>query len=231
MITMPPVTKFDKQQALFRAKKAFSFDLDGVLVDTAAFHYQAWKRLANSLGFDFTRQQNEKLKGVSRQQSLDYLLDWGGIMESENEKQRLATQKNAWYLELVSGMSHWDILPGTLRLLDEAKAHGVRIALGSASKNARLILEHAQLIDFFDVLIDGNSVTKSKPHPEVVSKAAATLDVPPEYCLVFEDAQAGIDAATAAGMQVVGIGNPAELVGADLVVGGLVDLNWNADLV
>src|SRR5690606_16206729 len=137
------------------------------------------KRLANSLGFDFTQQQNEKLKGVSRQQSLDYLLDWGNMTLPSAEKQRLSTQKNEWYLELVAGMTHWDLLPGALRLLKAGKASGIRIALGSASKNARLILEHTMTLGFFDVVIDGNSVSQSKPHPEVFIKAAAALGVQP----------------------------------------------------
>lgn len=222
---MSLVSLRDIQHPLLRAKKAFIFDLDGVLVDTATFHYQAWKRLANSLGFDFTQQQNEKLKGVSRQQSLDYLLDWGNMTLPSAEKQRLSTQKNEWYLELVAGMTHWDLLPGALRLLKAGKASGIRIALGSASKNARLILEHTMTLGFFDVVIDGNSVSQSKPHPEVFIKAAAALGVQPGACLVFEDAQAGVEAAIGAGMQVVGIGSPTELVGADLVVEGLVNLD------
>ncbi|MFB2119650.1 beta-phosphoglucomutase [Parapedobacter sp. 2B3] len=212
------------QHTLPTDKKAFIFDLDGVLVDTATFHYQAWKRLANSLGFDFTWQQNEKLKGVSRQQSLEYLLDWGNVDLPSTEKQRLAARKNDWYLELVAGMTHWDVLPGAFRLLRAAQAKGIRTALGSASKNAQLILAHTRTAECFDAVIDGNSVSRSKPHPEVFLNAARALDVPVSDCLVFEDAQAGIEAAIAAGMQVVGIGHPADLKGADMVVPGLVDL-------
>lgn len=209
---------------LLYTKKAFIFDLDGVLVDTAIFHYQAWKRLANSLGFDFTWQQNEKLKGVSRRQSLDYLLGWGNLQLSDAEKEQLATRKNEWYLALVGGMTHWDLLPGAYRLLSEARNKGIRVALGSASKNARLVLERTGISDCFDAVIDGNAVTRSKPDPEVFIKAADALDVPPGACLVFEDAHAGVAAALAAGMQVVGVGDPAELGEADMVVTGLADL-------
>lgn len=219
-LTVPRIA----QHILPATKKAFIFDLDGVLVDTATFHYQAWKRLANSLGFDFTRQQNEKLKGVSRQQSLEYILDWGNVKLPLIEKQRLAAQKNEWYLELVAEMTHWDTLPGAIRLLRAAQANEIRTALGSASKNAPLILEHTRIADCFDAVIDGNSVSRSKPHPEVFLKAAYALDVPAADCLVFEDAQAGVEAAIAAGMHVVGIGNPDDLKGADMVVPGLVDL-------
>jgi len=214
----------DTPHTLLRTKKAFIFDLDGVLVDTARFHYQAWKRLANSLGFDFTLQQNEKLKGVSRMQSLEYLLDWGGVQETVSGKEQLATQKNSWYLELVDGMTHWDILPGALDLLEYARAHRIKMALGSASKNAWLILDRTGMTPFFDAVIDGNAVTESKPHPEVFAKAAVALDTAPEDCLVFEDAQAGVEAAKAAGMQVVGIGKAGDLRGADWVIGGLMDL-------
>ena len=210
-----------------KSKKAFIFDLDGVLVDTATFHYQAWKRLAHTLGFDFTLQQNEKLKGVSRVQSLEYLLAWGGLEREEDEKQRLATQKNHWYLELIGKMTHWDVLPGVLEFLEYAKTNQTKTAVGSASKNAIQILERIGISHYFDEVIDGNSVMHSKPHPEVFTKAAWALKTIPEDCLVFEDAQAGIEAAKAAGMQVIGIGNENDLQGADLVVGGLVDLSFS----
>ncbi len=207
-----------------KSKEAFIFDLDGVLVDTARFHYMAWKRLAETLGFDFSMQQNEKLKGVSRMQSLEYLLEWSGIQKTVAEKQRLATLKNDWYLELVDEMTPSDVLPGALDLLEYAKANHVKTAVGSASKNARRILERLSMLNYFDAIIDGNSVVHTKPNPEVFIKAAQFLEVTPETCLVFEDAQAGIEAAKAAGMQVVGIGKATDLQGADLVISGLADL-------
>ncbi len=219
-----PVNRKSQIVAL-KSKKAFIFDLDGVLVDTARFHYQAWKRLAQTLGFDFTLQQNEQLKGVSRMKSLEYLLDWGGVVCTDEEKQRLATQKNDWYLELVDQMTHSDVLPGVLDFLQYAKANHIKTAVGSASKNAMRILRRIDILDYFDVVVDGNAVLASKPDPEVFIKAAQLLEIHPGDCLVFEDAQAGIEAAKAAGMQVVGIGKESDLQGADLVVSGVVDLN------
>lgn len=209
------------QYAILHTQQAFIFDLDGVLVDTATFHYRAWRQLANSLGFDFTVAQNEKLKGVSRMQSLDYILEWGKVEKSAEEKQALAEQKNNRYLEMVGTMNEDDVLPGTLDFLQAAKEQGKKIALGSASKNAPLILERTGIARYFDAVIDGNSVTKSKPDPEVFLKAAAALGVSPGESVVFEDAQAGIDAAIAAGMVAVGIGEASDLQGAVVVVPGL----------
>lgn len=206
---------------LIKGKDAFIFDLDGVLVDTAVFHYRAWRRMANSLGFDFTEKQNERLKGISRVQSLELILEWGGVQASDAEKTELADRKNAWYLEMVNGMTAEDVLPGTREFLAYARDKGKRIALGSASKNAMLILERTDISYFFDVVIDGNKVTESKPDPAVFQRAAAELGCLPATALVFEDAQAGVQAARAAGMGVVGIGNEVDLGQADLVVSGL----------
>ncbi|SKB26633.1 beta-phosphoglucomutase [Parapedobacter luteus] len=209
---------------LAAGKEAFIFDLDGVLVDTATFHYRAWRRLANELGFDFSMQQNELLKGVSRMQSLEQVLTWGRMQQAGLDKEHLAEKKNAWYLELVERMGPDDVLPGVLAFLRAAKATGIRTALGSASKNARLILDRTGLQGYFDAVIDGNAVVLSKPHPEVFLRAAEALGAAPDACLVFEDAQAGIDAAKAAGMSAVGIGSGTALQRADLVVAGLADL-------
>jgi beta-phosphoglucomutase len=194
------------------------FDLDGVLVDTAVYHYQAWKKLANSLGFDFSLIQNEQLKGVSRIRSLDMILGWGGVTKSETEKLELATLKNTWYVDMVKNMSAAEVLPGALELLQQLKARGVKIALGSASKNSGLILERTHLAHFFDAIVDGNAVTSSKPDPEVFLKGAELLQAEPHECIVFEDAAAGVQAAVAADMTVVGIGLAENLPGADLVV-------------
>lgn len=220
-MTYPAGLAFNIQR--LKSKHAVIFDLDGVLVDTATFHYLAWKRLAHTLGFDFSLQQNEKLKGVSRMQSLQYLLDWGGVERTEDEKRQLASQKNAWYLELVAEMTHWDVLPGVLDFLAYARANQIKMAVGSASKNATEILERIHILNYFDAVIDGNAVTHSKPHPEVFTKAALALATKPDDCLVFEDAQAGIEAAKAAGIQVIGIGKEIDLHGADLVVGSLLE--------
>lgn len=207
---------------LLKEIKGVIFDLDGVLVDTAVFHFQAWKRLAQELGFDFTEIENEQLKGVSRIASLEKILKWAGVDASESEKIEMAERKNRWYLDLVEQMKADEILPGSLKLLHWLKENGYQIALGSASKNAPLILEKTGMISFFDVLIDGNSVSLSKPNPEVFLKAARDLKLLPEVCLVFEDAQAGVDAAKAAGMSVIGIGS--NLSGTDLSISSLKEV-------
>lgn len=194
------------------------FDLDGVLVDTAVYHYQAWKKLANSLGFDFTHAQNEQLKGVNRMSSLNKILEWGGITKTAAEKDELAALKNTWYVDMINKMSATEVLPGTLELLQELKNKGIKIALGSASKNSGLILERTNLTHFFDAVVDGNSVTTSKPDPEVFVKGGELLNTAPQYCIVFEDAAAGVEAAIAAKMAVVGVGEPENLPGADLYV-------------
>ena len=207
---------------LLKRVKGVIFDLDGVLVDTAVFHFQAWKRLAQELGFDFTEIENEQLKGVSRIASLEKILNWAGVDASESEKIEMAERKNRWYLDLVEQMKADEILPGSLELLHWLKKNGYQVALGSASKNAPLILEKTGMISFFDVLVDGNSVSLSKPNPEVFLKAARDLKLLPEVCLVFEDAQAGVDAARAAGMSVIGIGS--NLNGTDLSISSLEEV-------
>lgn len=207
---------------LLKEIKGVIFDLDGVLVDTAVFHFQAWKRLAQELGFDFTEIENEQLKGVSRIASLEKILNWAGVDASESEKIEMAERKNRWYLDLVEQMKADEILPGALELLHWLKKNGYQVALGSASKNAPLILEKTGMISFFDVLVDGNSVSLSKPNPEVFLKAARDLKLLPEVCLVFEDAQAGVDAARAAGMSVIGIGS--NLNGTDLSISSLEEV-------
>ncbi|WP_316823384.1 beta-phosphoglucomutase [Pedobacter gandavensis] len=194
------------------------FDLDGVLVDTAVYHYQAWKSLANSMGFDFTEAQNEQLKGVNRMRSLDMILQWAGIEKSSEEKEKLAAKKNEQYVAMIQKMTVKEVLPGSLELLTALKAEGIKIALGSASKNSALILERTELAHFFDAIVDGNSVSSSKPDPEVFLKAAELLNAENENCVVFEDAVAGIEAALAAKMMVVGIGKPENLAAAKVVV-------------
>lgn len=200
------------------------FDLDGVLVDTAVYHYQAWKQLANSLGFDFTHAQNEQLKGVNRMRSLDMILKWGGMEKSGAEREELASLKNSWYVAMISKMTTEEVLPGSLTLLQELKAQGIKIALGSASKNSSLILERTGLTHFFDAIVDGNEVATSKPDPEVFLKAAELLGATNKDCIVFEDALAGIQAAIAAEMYVVGIGETENLPGAQLVIKDLSEI-------
>ncbi|MCA0362935.1 MAG: beta-phosphoglucomutase [Bacteroidetes bacterium] len=198
--------------------KAFLFDLDGVIVDTAIFHYQAWKKMANGLGFDIDEEFNETLKGISRMDSLNAILKHGNLEISEEQKLELAAQKNADYLELVNTMTPANILPGVSSFLAEARESGVKIALGSASKNSNLILEKIGVKPLFDAIIDGNQVSKSKPDPEVFVKGAQSLGFENESCIVFEDAFAGVEAAKAANMKAVGIGSSKVLFNADIVI-------------
>ncbi|WP_066628046.1 beta-phosphoglucomutase [Labilibacter marinus] len=201
--------------------KACLFDLDGVIVDTAKYHYIAWKELANEMGFDFTLEDNERLKGVSRMTSLDILLSIGQVEKSEEEKVALATKKNENYLTYILKMGPEEILPGTKEFLELLQKENIKIALGSASKNAMLILERLKLTSYFEAIIDGTSVAKAKPDPEVFIKGAEALGVQAEDCVVFEDAEAGVEAALAGGMKCVGIGKEDVLGKAHLVVDGL----------
>lgn len=201
--------------------KAFLFDLDGVIVDTAIYHYQAWKQMANDLGFDISEEFNEQLKGVSRMESLDIILKHGGIDLSKAEKLSLATKKNEIYLNLVSKMSPADILPGVSDFFVQVKKEKIRTALGSVSKNATLILDQIGMLADFDAIIDGNKIAKGKPDPEVFLKGAEELGVLPNECLVFEDAVAGVEAAKNGGMKAVGIGKKDVLTKADIVVDNL----------
>jgi beta-phosphoglucomutase len=186
--------------------KACIFDLDGVIVDTAKYHFKAWRRLANELGFDFSEEDNEKLKGVSRMESLNLILDWGGKTVEEEQKAILAQQKNDWYLELIEKMGPDEILPGVHRFIKRLKRKQVKIVLGSASKNAGFILEKIGLLPFFDAVIDGTKTMNSKPDPEVFLKGAEAVEQLPKHCIVFEDAAKGIEAALTGGFYTVGVG-------------------------
>ncbi|MBU3188030.1 beta-phosphoglucomutase [Clostridium bowmanii] len=203
--------------------KACLFDLDGVVVDTAKYHYLAWKRLASSLGFDFTKEDNERLKGVSRMRSLEILLSIGKVNPSEGKKIMMAQEKNSWYVEYISKLDESEILPGVKDFLIELRRNGIKIALGSASKNSMMILNNLNLTSYFDAIVDGNKVSKAKPDPEVFLLGASELKVQPSECVVFEDAQAGIDAAKAANMKVIGIGQKGVLLNADKIFEGLSD--------
>lgn len=205
------------------------FDLDGVIVDTAKYHYLAWKRLAYELGFEFLEEHNERLKGVSRMTSLDIMLEVGGLTFSQLEKEVMAARKNEWYLEYIYKMTPEEILPGVVDFLVMLRSKGIKISLGSASKNAMLILERVQLQHYFDAVIDGNKALKAKPDPQVFLLAAEELGQNPTSCVVFEDAAAGIEAAKAAGMKCIGIGSPNVLGKADKVVPGFV--NATIDLI
>lgn len=188
-------------------KKAFIFDLDGVIVDTAKYHFLAWQKIASQLGIEFTPEHNEELKGVSRVRSLDIILKLGNIEASEENKNKWLIQKNEDYLSYIEHMDETEILPGVLNILEFIKEKKQLIALGSASKNARPILEKVKILHLFDAIVDGNDVTNAKPDPEVFVRGAKLLNVSNENSMVFEDAVAGIQAANIANMISIGIGD------------------------
>lgn len=204
------------------------FDMDGVIVDTAKFHYQAWKRMAQLFGGDLTEEQNEKLKGVSRKGSLEFILKENGVLKSEEEKVELSRQKNEWYLELIGSLDKSELLPGVLDLIKELKSLNISVGLGSASRNAVTILKMINIDHLFDTLVDGNSVEKSKPDPEVFLKGAKGMNLKPQNCIVFEDSSKGIEAALKGGFIPIGIGQPHNLDQALLVYPGFKDLSWAA---
>jgi beta-phosphoglucomutase len=184
----------------------FIFDLDGVLVDTARFHFEAWRELALELGFDIDETFNETLKGVSRIESLERILQKGKINACDKQKAQWAEQKNLRYLERVNQLTRANVLPGVREFLERSKVLKIPMAVGSASKNAGIILELTEIKDYFHAVIDGNHISKGKPDPQVFLLAAEALRLAPEQCIVFEDAEAGIEAALAAGMYAVGVG-------------------------
>jgi beta-phosphoglucomutase len=188
------------------SKKAFIFDLDGVIVDTAKYHFLAWQKIASELGIEFTPEHNEHLKGVSRVRSLDIILELGKINASQEDKNKWLIQKNEDYLSYLVNMNQSEVLEGVLPILQFLKEKKQLIALGSASKNARPILEKTNIIQYFDAIVDGNDVINAKPDPEVFLQAAKLLNVNPEDAIVFEDSVAGIQAANIANMTSVGIG-------------------------
>lgn len=187
-------------------KKAFIFDLDGVIVDTAKYHFLAWQKIAADLGIEFTPEHNEELKGVSRVRSLEIILKLGNIEASQENKDKWLKQKNEDYLSYIEHMDESEILPGVLNILEFIKEKNQLIALGSASKNARPILEKVNILHLFDAIVDGNDVTNAKPDPEVFVQAARLVGASNEDCMVFEDSVAGIQAANIANMTSIGIG-------------------------
>ncbi len=209
------------------SKKGFIFDLDGVIVDTAKYHYLAWKKLASKLGFEFTLEQNELFKGVSRKRCLEILLDIGGIKASHEQFEAWMSEKNEDYLDLIEKMDESEILPDVERVLQYLKAKQMPIALGSASKNALPILKKVKLLDFFDVVVDGNHVSKAKPDPEVFLIAAKKMGIAANECVVFEDAVAGLQAANRAGMISIGIGEAEVLSDAHFVFSNFMEMDNN----
>ncbi len=198
-------------------RRGFIFDLDGVIVDTAKYHFLAWKKLANDLGIDFTEHQNEQLKGVSRVKSLEKILDWGGVSLSEDAFQDQMNKKNTDYLSYIETMKEDEILVDVPKVLTFLKNEQQPIALGSASKNARKILKKVALYESFDSIVDGTNVSKAKPDPEVFLMAAKELNIAPNQCVVFEDSIAGVQAANKADMISIGIGEQEVLNEADFV--------------
>lgn len=201
--------------------KACLFDLDGVLVDTARYHFVAWKRLSESLGVPFTEHDNEQLKGVSRVDSLAYIIRKGNLHLDDTTKQQLMDTKNNWYLELVNTMHPDELLPNVRNFLAELKSAGILIGLGSSSKNAQMILDKTGITPFFDTVVDGRHTTYSKPHPEVFLTGAHNLGVLPSQTIVFEDASSGIEAALAGGFFAIGLGEPEVLGKAHAVIPSL----------
>ena len=214
-------------------QKCFIFDLDGVIVDTAKYHYLAWQKIAHQLGIEFTPEHNEELKGVSRVRSLDLILALGNMEASQEDKNRWLVQKNEDYLSYLVNMDESEILPGVLPVLIYLKENNQKIVLGSASKNAKPILEKAKIIDYFDAIVDGNDVSNAKPDPEVFIQGAKKVNFSNEQCIVFEDSVAGIQAANIAGMTSVGIGEESILHEAQFVFPDFthIDLNFIQNLI
>ena len=202
------------------------FDLDGVIVDTAKFHFLAWRNLARTFGYELTKEQNENLKGVSRVQSLDYLLEWAGVSKTAEEKAILAASKNDEYVASVQQMDTIEALAGVIDFIHEIKQENIKIAIGSASKNAKLILERMGIIDLFDAIVDGTMTTKGKPDPEVFLLGAQLANCKSKNTIVFEDASKGINAALAADMYAVGIGDEQQLGHAHLVIAGFENVSF-----
>lgn len=215
------------------SKKTFIFDLDGVIVDTAKYHFLAWQRLAAQLGIEFTPEHNEELKGVSRVRSLEIILALGNIEASKEEKEEWLLQKNTEYLSYIEEMDEREILPGVMEVLEYLKQNKQNIVLGSASKNAKPILEKAKILHYFDAIVDGNDVSNAKPDPEVFLQGAKKVKDTTENCIVFEDSVAGIQAANLANMISIGIGDTEVLHEADYIFKDFtfIDLSFIENLI
>lgn len=201
------------------------FDLDGVIVDTAKYHFLAWKRLAEELDIEFTKEDNERLKGVSRMACMDIILELGNREMEAEEKKALTDKKNNWYLDYVNNMDASEILPGSIEVINTLKEMGIKISIGSASRNAKTILEKVGLMDTFDFIADGNVVTRAKPDPEVFEIAADEMGVSYDKCIVFEDSEAGIEAANRINMLSIGVGKKENLPESDMIISGLDEID------
>jgi len=215
------------------SKKTFIFDLDGVIVDTAKYHFLAWQRLAAQIGIEFTPEHNEQLKGVSRVRSLELILGLGNVEATQEEKNQWLVQKNTEYLSYIEDMDESEILQGVMQVLDYLKQKGQNIVLGSASKNAKPILEKAKIMHYFDAIVDGNDVSNAKPDPEVFLQGAKKVHDTAENCIVFEDSVAGIQAANLANMISIGIGETEVLHEADYIFNDFtfIDLSFIENLI
>ena len=211
--------------------KAFIFDLDGVIVSTDEYHFRAWKQVADEETIYFDELINERLRGVSRMESLDIVLERAQKEYSQDEKAALAERKNEYYKEYIKGLTCSDILPGVLNLLEELKKRGVKTAIGTSSKNSSLILEKIELNHHFDAVADGNGIKNSKPDPEVFLLAAKKLGLKPEECLVIEDADAGVEAAIAGNMKVLGVGSAYDNPKADYTCNDFRYISLNSILI
>lgn len=205
--------------------KAVIFDLDGVIVDTAHYHYIAWKRLASEFGITLTPQHNELLKGVSRMRSLEIILELGNIQLPDAEKEALADKKNRWFIEYIESIRPEEIFPGVKEMLVDCRTKNLKVALASSSKNAPRVIELLGVANLFDTMVDGTMITHTKPDPEIFLLAANRLGVLPDKCVVFEDAEAGVEAALAAGMKCVGVGSPEQLGKANVIVKQTADFD------
>lgn len=207
--------------------KACIFDLDGVLVDTAHYHFLAWKRLARDFDYELTEEINEELKGVSRMKSLEIVLKHANVSLENQKKELLADRKNGWFTEFVHNMNPNELYPGVRELFSRLRRDNIKIALASSSKNAQTIIEILGIQNEFEAVVDGTMIVHSKPDPEIFLLAASKLNVSPADCVVFEDAEAGVEAALAAGMKCVGIGNPMKLKEANRVVNAIQNFNYS----
>jgi len=205
--------------------KGCIFDLDGVVVDTARFHFLSWQKIAKDLGITFREKDNEKLKGISRQKSLEHILSIGKIQLKDREKAEICKVKNDIYLDYLSTMDNSVILPGVMELLDYLKANNLRIALGSASQNARKVLQFLKINHYFEIIVDGNDVVNSKPDPEVFLKGAKGLELEPKRLVVFEDSEKGIEAALKGNFYAVGIGTDSSLNNAHIVIPDFIEID------
>ena len=213
------------------AIKLCIFDLDGVICDTAKYHYLAWKELADEMQIPFNVKDNERLKGVSRMASLEIILSLGKQESlSDEDKEALATRKNGRYVEMISQMEKDEILPGVKDFLNELRERGIKIALGSASKNTGIIMERLGLREAFDYIVDGTMIVNTKPDPEVFVKSMEYYGLEPEECIVFEDAAAGIEAGHRGGMRCVGIGKKEDLPEADYLIQGFAGVSFDTIL-